>query len=107
MKIEPRGKYAGVKVHLEEDEVKNLLSGLPQKGSDQVGPGTFVVGTAVKFSHKLATKIRKLANENPNLLSPRTDEEIKAELILERDKAIEKLSLMEKGQKWNANSKGA
>lgn len=90
MKIEPRGKYPGVKVHLDEKECEAVLT--DAKKTDKKA--------FLEFGLKLASKIFKLQQEKPNLLDARTDEEIRAELEEERDKAIKKLAAMDEGKDW-------
>lgn len=90
MKLEPRGKYPGVKIHLDEKETRDVLD-IDDKAS---------TGKAWDFIVKLARKIHKLQNDLPTLLEERTEEEIRAELEEERDKSIAKLAAMDKGKDW-------
>jgi len=92
MKIEKRGKYAGVKVHLDEGECNQLLQ-LTQNdyNSDNI---------AVMFTGKLAKKISTLLKEEPGLLKPRTPEEIKHELEVEFESAKQKLIALHQGGDW-------
>ncbi len=92
MKIEKRGKYAGVKVHLDENECAQLLELTPESyEADNV---------SVKFVGKLGKKIRMLLLEEPNLLKPRTPDEIKHELEVELESATLKLKALHTGQDW-------
>ena len=93
MKIEPRGKYPGVKVHLDEKETAEILTVSRAKSQDDDI-------AMCRFVEKLGRKIRDLQAETPTLLEPRTEEEIRAELIEERDKSIAKLAAMDQGQDW-------
>ena len=95
MKIEPRGKYAGVKVHLDIEDVKVFLDWVSEKHTDS----TF--GDVVSFSLRLKKKLLGLVGEYPNVLKERTKEEIQAALELEQEAATEKLDKIKKGLKWN------
>lgn len=89
MKLEPRGKYPGIKIHLDEVEVKALTNPPPSEME------------AFAFTTRLGKKIRALMAEFPDLLAPRTEEQIKAELQLELEKSQLKLAKMAEGAKWN------
>jgi hypothetical protein len=89
VKIEKRGKYPGVKVHLDRDEVRVFLG--------QMGGYPDLVA-------KLRREIEKELKEHPDLLEERTPEQIKEELQLELRKAQEKLAKMEQGKQWNGES---
>lgn len=93
MKIEPRGKYPGVKVHLDEKECEELIK-------DQALNSVEGERRLAKFGAKLVRKILTLQEESPTLLQPRTEDQIRAELIEERDKSIAKLAAMDQGQDW-------
>lgn len=96
MNIERRGKYPGVKVHLDEKETREVLDVLFK----------VMVTAPTQRAFKIVAKMAKLIDleltKDPSLLDPRTPEEIRAELITERDKAIEKLSRLDAGIVWNA-----
>lgn len=94
MKIEPRGKYAGIKVHLDGEEVEKFLRWV--KGGD-----TAVINYPIQFAGKLAKQINSLLSEHPNLLKDRTEEEIKAALLKEQEEATKKLEKIKHGEKWN------
>lgn len=98
MKIEKRGKYPGVKVHLEPDEAKVYI----QFAKDITTSGQKLKGdiTYVSLSAKLGTKISKLIEEDPTLLEARTEEEIKHELEVELESAQLKLKALNKGKDW-------
>jgi hypothetical protein len=104
MKIEPRGKYPGVKVHLDEEECQELLKGAADNpGGSKKGNGGFMdheVRILAGFAVKLARKIRQLQIEMPELLDERTEEQIRKELEIERDKSAKKLAAMDKGKDW-------
>lgn len=84
MKLERRGKYPGVKVHLEPEECSAMVDG-------ETTPHL-----------KLRKLIRKAMIEDPSLFSERSEDEIQEELKEERDKALLKLSNIKKGKKWNS-----
>ncbi len=72
IKIEPRGKYAGVKVHLDGEEAKEFLA----FAEGVEGVGTTKKTGVLKFACKLGAKINKLVGEVPNLFEDRTEEQI-------------------------------
>lgn len=102
MKIEKRGKYAGVKVHLEPEECEAFLklhadlvkSGKPPMSSIPYTPNYFTIAA------KLGSKITKLIEHEPDLLKDRTPEEVKKELENEFESAKLKLDAIHKGKDW-------
>ncbi len=100
MKLEPRGKYPGVKIHLDEKEVEALKVSGQLIGGEPI-PNLTVDHPFYRFGQKLSRKIHALMAEHPDLLMPRTPEQIKAELQLEQQKAADKLAKMAEGAKWN------
>jgi hypothetical protein len=101
MKIEKRGKYPGVKVHLEPDECALLVGVKSVDMGHQPGVKNPSIVAAFKFTAKLGEKIRKLQADEPDLLEERTLEQIREELELELRKAKEKLEKLNQGQIWN------
>lgn len=129
MKLEPRGKYPGVKVHLEAEECEELLKicasycdeflaefghtsdGLPygpknpsQTVGDFFGDSGPVHASyhSVKFTKKLVKAMQKLFKEEPDLLKPRSEDQIQAELKEEAAKATMKLAKAGAGAgEWN------
>lgn len=98
MKIEKRGKYPGVKVHLEPDEAEvyvKFASDIAKSGQQVKGAISYV-----SLSAKLGSKISKLIAEDPTLLKERTPEEIKHELEVEYESAALKLKALNKGEDW-------
>lgn len=100
MKVESRGKYPGVKLHLEPEEcsVLTLLAAVqdikgPQPSSENVGP-------ALKLAIKMGKKILELKEETPDLLEERTPEQIAAILAKEVEAATLKLDRMKAGKDW-------
>lgn len=107
MKIEPRGKYPGIKVHLDEKEAETFLTLFDTVGIiDDSYLSLFMFPATheqvLKLTSKIGQAIRKLLTESPDVLKDtRTPEEIRAALEHERDSAIEKLHKMLQGEKWN------
>lgn len=101
MEIERRGKFPGVKIHLDPAEVKaigplaSFLEKIDPIKSVDARPGQKVV-------IKLASKIAQQLKEDSSTLQQRTPEEIRTELETERDKAIEKLARLDAGKKWSS-----
>src|SRR4051812_46717847 len=98
MKVESRGKYPGVKLHLEPEEVEIILTyldeetkGFPVKGQPaSLSPSQLLL--------KMGKKIRALQEETPGLLDERTPEQVKAILVKEVEKAAMQLKMVEAGQ---------
>lgn len=82
MEIERRGKYAGVKVHLDKDEVEQLVE------------------NPTNISLKLQTKLKAALKSDPGLLKDRTPEEIHATLSKEAAESKLKLEAIGKGIDW-------
>lgn len=112
MKIERRGKYPGVKVHLDGDEARRIMEDcadidtsvkkLLKLGSDgQIDVVQFLV-TSSEHATKLAKKIAKEFSEYPSLFDERTEEEIHAELETEFKAAGDKLAAMKSGKDWKS-----
>lgn len=84
MKIEKRGKYPGVKVHLEPDEVGAFI----KLAEDFLKIGRKLHKETVDYftiSVRIGKKILKVQSTEPDLLTERTPEQVKAALL--RDKA--------------------
>lgn len=112
MKIEKRGKYAGVKVHLDKDQVEGVLAEIASiKTFYKSLPEGAKEGKKFKerFStlKELVDSITTLLQADPTTLLDRSEEEIKEMLLLEQKAAGEKLSLMEKGKDWKKATKAA
>lgn len=95
--MEPRGKYAGVKIHLDGEEAQSILTIASLAKTDN-GPKLAV--PAINFIIKLGKKIKGLLVEHPNLLEDRTEEEVKEALYKDQDKIEAQLAAMEKGKDW-------
>ena len=102
MKIEKRGKYAGVKVHLDEAECQAILDHDPGLAHPQfpvlVKINTYTV--SMHFHGTLRKKIIRLIAEEPDLLKDRTPEEVQHELEVEFESARQKLAAIQKGADW-------
>ena len=96
MKIEPRGKYAGVKVHLDGEEAGIFLKWADEKWATKPNP------TLIQFASKLGGKIQRLIKEVPNHLEDRTDEQIKEALEGDQEKIERQLTALKKGKDWKA-----
>jgi hypothetical protein len=92
MKLETRGKYPGVKVHLDPDEVKLILEHAPVLKGD--------IPPTQEFLRKMAKEIKKLQEKEPTLLDERTPEQIAAILAKEVEAATLKLQRMKDGKDW-------
>ena len=96
MKIERRGKYPGVKVHLEKGECEMLIKLWESMKGINIAAST----TDIAFLFKLARKVSNLAEEEPTLLEERSEEEILATLSKEAIESDLKLKAIGKGADW-------
>jgi len=94
MKIESRGKYPGVKVHLEPSECETFLA--LYKDSKTIGAGN--KGTYFGLAVTLGEEINSLLQDHPTVLKPRSDEEIAEALKKEASAAALKLRRLEVNQ---------
>jgi hypothetical protein len=86
-KIERRGKYAGVKIHLDGEQCKAILD---------------LHHTMEEIGLSIHNQLLAALEEDPSILEDRTEEEIKAELMIEAQKSILKLTAMQHGGDWKA-----
>ena len=93
MKAEARGKYGGVKVHLDGDEAGVFLAAYRTGGINHVNE-------AHKFQVKLGEKIDHLLKEIPNLLDDRTDEQIREAMERDLAKIHDQQAAMGEGKDW-------
>ena len=107
MKIEKRGKYAGVKVHLEPDECEEFIKLATDMGKVEIDGGYANSPhfppkgfNYMTLSTKLGKKISKLLKEEPSLLKERTPEEIQHELEVELESAQKKIHALKTGGNW-------
>ena len=92
MKIEARGKYAGVKVHLDGDEAALFLEVVAGKKLHAQEEAQ-----VIEFATKLGHKIQKLVKEVPNLLVDRTEAQIKEALEGDAEKITKQLAALKHG----------
>ena len=91
MKIEKRGKYPGVKVHLEPDEVLPFK----QLAEDAAKAGKSYAGTPMNYfviALKMGRKILAVEKECPDLLDKRTPEQIRESLLKDQAKIAKQLA---------------
>lgn len=103
MKIETRGKYPGIKVHLDPDECVVFLalaSDHKKEGSEYQATSGAQIPSYFSLSVKLGKKIAALREENPTLFDERTPEQIHATLSKELIESQEKLAAIGKGADW-------
>ena len=98
MKVERRGKYPGVKVHLEKDECEVFLELV--KDHKKAGGHVYTQPTYFSLSVKMGQKIASLLKDEPALLEERTEEDIVAALSKEAIEADLKLKEIGKGADW-------
>lgn len=98
MKIEKRGKYPGVKVHLDPDECQAFI----QFGEDvqKISPSDPLASVALKpskptyfsVSAQIGKKMGKILVEEPDFLKERTPEQIKESLLADKAKIEKQLA---------------
>lgn len=96
MKIEKRGKYPGIKVHLDDQECQEFLKLSDDATHAELAPKKDAIGIAIKIGGKL----RKLMAEYPTLLVERTPAEIEESLKRDREKIEKQLTAMKQGDDW-------
>lgn len=96
MKVEPRGKFGGVKIHLDPEEAKVLIQAETVDMGYQPGPNPTVIPTW-KLALKMGKKIKDLLQEDPSLLQDRTPEQVIAILAKESEKAALQLQQAKAG----------
>ena len=90
MKAEPRGKYSGVKLHLDETECSQLLA-------------TYKAGKIKdNLIIEMAQSVSSLLLKNPDLLKSRTQAQILKALKRDQKKIVEQLAAIDKGGDWKA-----
>jgi hypothetical protein len=94
IKLERRGKYPGVKVHLDKDQclvVQRYMTAPRPDGAK----AAFKALTA-----EIAETINALLTDDPSVLEERTEEQIIKELEIERQKSEAKLKKLAAGKDW-------
>lgn len=99
MKIEKRGKYAGVKIHLDAEECSKLIRAAEIEDFRQANNLKPIV-VPLKLAIQMGQEIRNLLKEEPNLLQDRSSEEVAAILAKEVEKAQMQLNAVKSGKKW-------
>lgn len=105
MKIEKRGKYPGVKVHLEPDEVKLFMKVAEGQqvanGGMKIEVPTYLTNpTFSSMVLKLGGKLINLVKEEPDTLSERTPEQVAEVVALELKTATQKMEALKGGKDW-------
>lgn len=100
MKLEPRGKFGGVKVHLDSKECQSFMD----YAKEIHGKGGLInqnLSNPFQMTVVIGTKIAKLLAKHPDLLEDKSEDHIKEILMSEAEKAQAKLDLLNKGSKWD------
>lgn len=99
IKVETRGKYPGVKIHLDAEEAQQLIEAcelIPGHYEAQPTP----VSQSFGITKKMGMKIKQLLAQEPHLLQERSPEQIAAILAKESEKAALQLEALKTGQDW-------
>jgi hypothetical protein len=104
IKVERRGKYGGVKIHLDAEESKQLMD-FSNDGNlvfDAIVASNSLIHLKMplKLAMQMGKKINQLAEEDPDLLKDRTPEEVAAILAKESEKAGMQLNALKNGKDW-------
>lgn len=103
MKIESRGKYPGVKLHLDPEECEVLLqlveAGKVDNFAALKGAGK-TIQVPFNLTYRMGQHVRDLLAAEPGLLKERTPEQIVAILAKESEKAGIQLNRLKNGQDW-------
>ncbi len=96
MKCEPRGKYAGLKLHLDEKESQEILDWykLYKSGNAQDSP------IPAAFCKNVAKAMKEILVEHPDMLKERTPEQIKEALLRDQKKIVEQLAVIKQKGDW-------
>jgi hypothetical protein len=101
MKVESRGKYAGVKVHLDANEAESLIKAASNLSDPKFYQADLIsVAVPLKLAKKMGEQIKDLLKENPDLLKERTPEQVAAILAKESEKAGLQLNALKNGKDW-------
>lgn len=95
MKAEARGKFSGVKIHLDAEECKEILAYY-----HSAHPVDTFNTASHKFVTKLGKKIKALLVEHPDLLEERTEEQVQAALLRDHGKIEKQLEALANGLDW-------
>jgi len=99
MKIERRGKYPGVKVHLEPEEIAPFLALADDIEAAGLHSGKKSTDTPdyITISIKIGKRIRKEMDTHPDLLKERTPAQVKEALLKDQAKITAQLKA---GKDW-------
>jgi hypothetical protein len=87
MKIEKRGKSPGVKVHLDPEECEAFIELVKDTEMSQAhGQHLVIKDTYFTVALKIGKKLKKIAEDEPDFLSERTPEQIKASMLKDLEK---------------------
>jgi hypothetical protein len=103
IKVEKRGKYGGVKIHLDPEEAKALMESAPILGDNAdlyEQKSMQLLTVPLKLALKMGKKIGELAQAEPDLFNDRTPEEVAAILAKEVEKASLQLNAVKSGSQW-------
>jgi hypothetical protein len=102
IKVEKRGKYGGVKIHLDPEDCKRLIQAsedLTQLSKLQQ-LGTVGLSVPLKMAIRMGKSIKALLEKEPDLLEDRTPEQVAAILAKEVEKAQMQLNAVKAGTQW-------
>lgn len=96
MKCEPRGKYAGLKLHLDEKESQEILDWhkLHKSGNGEGSP------VPIAFARNVAKAMLKILVEHPDMLKERTPAQVLEALNRDRKKIDEQLATIKQKGDW-------
>lgn len=103
MKIEKRGKYPGVKVHLDPAECEKLmefakdiqvafLTGNTSSNKLEVELPALDQTSFFSISYKIGKQMNKLISKDPDFLKERTPEQVKESLLKDKEKIEKQLA---------------
>ena len=95
MIIEPRGKFGGVKIHLDKEECERLLGKIAKLDPQSLGKGA-----PIKILVKMGKGIKKLQEQHPDLLQDKSLDQVMATLAEEAEKAQKKLEKLKEDPTW-------
>ncbi len=90
IKVERRGKYGGVKIHLDSSQCEILLKWIVGKFSPE----------QEALLGEMILAVKKLVKRDPDTLKDRTDAEVAAILAKESEKARLQLERLKEGKEW-------
>lgn len=112
MKIEKRGKYAGVKVHLDPEECKLFIqlahdANVSQDGMKFEVPTYGSSPSYFSLALKLGHKLDFLVQQEPDTMTERTPEQVKEVVEAEFITAQKKLAAIKGGKDWHGFTKAS